>query len=248
MSAILDKSLDEIIGNNKRQAKNNSRRNNNGPRRTTKSFGHSRREHTGPSNRQQPVKRGPVNAAVRVAQLLNRSNRDAKVSVEGLPRDINQDAVKEFFASQVGGVQRVLLSYNERGNSTGMATITFRNGDAADRAVKKFNGAPIDGGRSKLKLNLIIDPNQQPTKSLSDRIKAVPRQQNMRQQVQNRSRQGRPQRNDRQQGPQGQQGRGPNKRVAMVKNRAPRQKREKPVKKSLEDLDKEMAEYFDEKK
>ena len=67
--------------------------------------------------------------------------------------------LQEFFASQVGGVQRVLLSYNERGQSTGMANITFKNGELARRAVERFNGSPIDGGRSRLRLNLIVDPN-----------------------------------------------------------------------------------------
>ena len=66
------------------------------------------------------------------------------------------------------------MSYNERGQSTGMANITFKNGELARRAVERFNGSPIDGGRSRLRLNLIVDPNQRPVKSLADRIKAMP--------------------------------------------------------------------------
>lgn len=119
---------------------------------------------------------------------------------------------------------RVLLSYNERGQSTGMANITFRNGDMAKRAVSKFNGAPIDGGRTRLRLNLIIDPTQQPVKSLSERIRAVPAPRKA-----------------------ATVKKGPNKRAALLKKARAKQPKERQPKKSLEDLDKEMADYFEEK-
>lgn len=108
-----------------------------------------------------------------------------------------------------------------------MANITFKNGEMAKKAVAKFNGAPIDGGRSRLKLNLIIDPTQQPARSLSDRIKAVP-QKNLRQ------------------GNAPPPRKGPNRKAVLAKK--PKPQRAKPEKKSLEDLDKEMADYFEEKK
>ena len=226
MSANLDKSLDEIIGSNK--AGSNRARvggtRGNGPRRVGKQVGSQRRSLP---NRRGPIRkntRAPPNAVARVAKLLD-TTREVKVNVEGLPRDIKQDAVREFFASQVGGVQRVLLSYNERGQSTGMANITFKNGELARRAVERFNGSPIDGGRSRLRLNLIVDPNQRPVKSLADRIKAMP---------QKGGNAPRPVK------------RGPNRKAAMAKSQN-KPKREKSAKKSLEDLDKEMADYFEKK-
>ncbi|CAI4057472.1 hypothetical protein SUVZ_02G4940 [Saccharomyces uvarum] len=226
MSANLDKSLDEIIGSS-RPGGNRVRvggTRGNGPKRVGKQINTQRRN---VPNRNGPIRknvRPPPNAVARVAKLLDTS-REVKVNVEGLPRDIKQDAVREFFASQVGGVQRVLLSYNERGQSTGMANITFKNGDLARRAVERFNGSPIDGGRSRLRLNLIVDPNQRPTRSLADRIKAMP---------QKSGNAPRPVK------------RGPNRKAAMVKTQN-KQKRERPAKKSLEDLDKEMADYFEKK-
>lgn len=119
----------------------------------------------------------------------------------------------------------MLLSYNERGQSTGMANITFKNGEMAKKAVAKFNGAPIDGGRSRLRLNLIIDPSQAPARSLSERIRAIPSK-NVRQGAN--------------------LPKGPNKKAAMAKKQKP-QRAPKQPKKSLEDLDKEMADYFEEK-
>lgn len=122
------------------------------------------------------------------------------------------------------------MSYNERGQSTGMANITFRNGEMAKKAVTKFNGAPIDGGRTRLRLNLIIDPTQQPTKSLSDRIKAVPSVNKGRPSAATAAK------------------KGPNKRAAILKKaRVKQQSKERQPKKSLEDLDKEMSDYFEEK-
>lgn len=118
---------------------------------------------------------------------------------------------------------RILLSYNERGLSTGMATITFKSAEKAKEAVKKFHGAPIDGGRTKLRLSLIIDPTKKP---LTSRIQAVV---------------------ERKPAPV----RGPNKKVAAAKKQKKdeqkKKKQPKPEKKSLEQLDQEMADYFEEK-
>lgn len=90
MSANLDKSLDEIIGSGKKpvRARVGKRTLASGPKRATKQI---RRPIVGGGNRRV---RPPVDgAASRVARLLDAS-REAKVNVEGLPRDIKQDAVK----------------------------------------------------------------------------------------------------------------------------------------------------------
>ena len=109
-----------------------------------------------------------------------------------------------------------------------MANITFKNSDLANKAVQKFNGAPIDGGRSRLKLNVIIDPTKA-AQDLTRRIQPLPAKPvNPRSAVINKAR-------------------GPTRKAALAK-RARHQKKERPAKKSLEDLDKEMADYFGEKK
>ncbi|CDK29404.1 unnamed protein product [Kuraishia capsulata CBS 1993] len=73
----------------------------------------------------------------------------------------------EFLQSQVGGVKSVNLSYNEKGISKGIATVSFHKPASASKAMEKFNGAPIDGGKSKLRLELVVDPTKKP---LSSRI------------------------------------------------------------------------------
>ncbi|SCU93422.1 LAMI_0E14312g1_1 [Lachancea mirantina] len=214
MSGNLDRSLDEIIGENKKQRVRKV--NKNVPKKVSKSVVGNRRRAT-------PIKGGALRnaAAAKTANILE-SAYGTKVNVEGLPRDIKQDAVREFFTSQIGGVTRILLSYNERGLSTGMATITFKSSDKAKEAVSKFNGAPIDGGRTRLKLNLIIDPTKKP---LASRIQPLAQRKVPAVKA-------------------------PTKKAAAVKKqkKVEKKKNPKPEKKSLEQLDQEMADYFEEKK
>lgn len=54
------------------------------------------------------------------------------------------------------------MTYNERGQFKGNATINFKSSASAALAVQKYNNAPIDGGSSKLKLELVIDPSKKP--------------------------------------------------------------------------------------
>ncbi|KAH3674905.1 hypothetical protein WICMUC_002978 [Wickerhamomyces mucosus] len=148
-----------------------------------------------------------------------------KVIVYGLPKDIKQDAIKDFFASQVGGVSTVALSYNERGQSKGIATIIFKSAANASSAVEKYNGAPIDG-KGKLKLELIVDPTKKP---LASRIIA--------------NAISKPVQEKKQGGPAKAQ---PAKKpVKKTNNNKPRNKR--PAKKSIEQLDQEMNDYFEKK-
>jgi THO complex subunit 4 len=116
------------------------------------------------------------------------------------------------------------MNYNEKGQFKGIATINFKSSNNATKAVEKYNGAPIDGGSSKLKLELIIDPTKKP---LAARIapnapakapKIAAAKQQLKQQK---------------------------KKPAPAK--APQQKKKpvKKTKKTVEELDQEMADYFD---
>lgn len=90
MAGNLDQSLDEIIG------KRSQNRRKIGPRRAGKQVNvHRSRAPVNRTAAQRSV-RAPVNAVSRVARLLS-SNGHVKVNVEGLPRDIKQDAVRVCF-------------------------------------------------------------------------------------------------------------------------------------------------------
>ncbi|KAL6934736.1 hypothetical protein ACO0OL_003281 [Hanseniaspora opuntiae] len=100
-------------------------------------------------------------------QVLKHSNQQAailskKVSVAGLPADVNERSIKEFFNTAVGGVRNIELFYNQYGKSTGNCMITFVTFEQAAALVKNYNGAPIDNGKSKLRLSLVVDTSRQP--------------------------------------------------------------------------------------
>ncbi|CCH43049.1 RNA annealing protein [Wickerhamomyces ciferrii] len=183
-----------------------------------------------------PVKKTPTGPAPKRDSSVLDASYANKVVVYHLPRDIKQDAIKDFFASQVGGVASVGLSYNEKGQSKGIATIIFKSAANASKAVEKYNGAPIDGGSQKLKLELIIDPTKRP---LSSRIAAnVPTTQPK--------------------GPKGLKAgskKGGEKTISTsnkpnqngAKKQANKPKNKKPAKKTLEELDQEMSDYFEKK-
>lgn len=120
-------------------------------------------------------------------------------------------------------MQNVALSYNERGHFKGIATIIFKTNKSATLAVEKYNGAPIDGGSSKLKLELIIDPTKKPlTSRIAPNKVANPKVLAVKAQT---------------------------KANLRSKPKAkPQQQKKKPAKKAkktVEQLDQEMADYFE---
>lgn len=121
------------------------------------------------------------------------------------------------------------MSYNEKGHFKGIATVIFKTNKSAALAVEKYNGAPIDGGSTKLKLELIVDPSK---KSLASRISAnsvkTPKAAAAKTQLKVKANKA--------------------KAAAAPKPKAKKQENKKPAKrakKTVEQLDQEMADYFD---
>lgn len=124
------------------------------------------------------------------------------------------------------------MSYNEKGQFKGIATIIFKSNKNASLAVEKYNGAPIDGGSSKLKLELIIDPTKKPLASRIEANKIGPKVDAKAKATQLKLKQ--------------------NLQKKQLKvGQKPKPKAKKPVKpvkrtkKTVEQLDQEMADYFD---
>lgn len=127
------------------------------------------------------------------------------------------------------------LAYNAKGQSSGIATIIFRRAELAAKAFAKYNGAPIDGGSTKLRLEMVIDPNRN---SLISRIQpnqvakavvAAKKQQNGRTATNGKAKKAQP--------------------PTPAKKAAPAKKAKAPKrgKKTIEELDQEMADYFETK-
>lgn len=139
----------------------------------------------------------------------------------------NQINLQEFFTSTLSAVQSVTLAYNEKGKSTGQATVLFKNAPAAKAAVNKYNNAPIDNGRSRLTLELVVDPTKKPLAARiqpNKALKSVPLKTKLLQK-----------KNARQAAVRG---------VKNAPKPAGKPKSAKPKKKSLAELDAEMADYF----
>lgn len=124
------------------------------------------------------------------------------------------------------------MSYNEKGNFRGIATIIFKSSKNATLAVEKYNNAPIDGGATKLKLELVIDPSKKPLVARITANKPAPvaapakgtkAASTKKEQLKEKLKEKR-------------------KQIQQKKKAAPKAK--KPAKKTVEQLDQEMTEYF----
>lgn len=110
----------------------------------------------------------------------------------------------------------------------------FKNAAAAKKAVEKYNGAPIDGGASKLRLELIVDPTKRP---LAARIVA-----NALEQSKKAAKGKQPAKGVQAKAKQ------PAKPQQPKKEQPKKEKKKRPAKKTLEELDQEMTDYFEEQK
>ncbi|KAK7208100.1 hypothetical protein BZA70DRAFT_272920 [Myxozyma melibiosi] len=163
MSMNLDKSLDEIISQNP-----SARRRGRGGRGGLKGA----RGATGGGVRKAATK-PVVRAAAKPAASLDPTSRldNDKIIISNLPADIDESSIKEYFAHEIGPVKKCSLAFNKNGKSIGVATMVFSKHGDASRAFKRFNGVPIDNGKKILSIELVVDPNR---KTLADRIQAKP--------------------------------------------------------------------------
>lgn len=128
------------------------------------------------------------------------------------------------------------LSYNEKGQFKGTATVIFKSAKNAALAIEKYHGAPVDGGSNKLRLELVVEPAP---KTLASRISANSTSSantNTNQKKENLKKALLEKRKKTQQ----------SKKEAAQKKAAqkPKAKAAKPEKKTLEQLDQEMTDYF----
>jgi len=171
MSGKLDQSLDEILSTQRRGgagARGRGRAGRRAPQtgRTTAVVA--------------PV--GGVKKSVRLARGAAKSvptgpsgaNGDSKIVVSNLPRDVNEVQIKEYFGKSVGPIKRVEISYGPNGASRGIANIIFSRADGASKALTQLNGLLVDG--KPMKIEMVVDASRASTlpapKGLGDRIQA----------------------------------------------------------------------------
>ncbi|KAI9063740.1 hypothetical protein FKP32DRAFT_1592145 [Trametes sanguinea] len=95
------------------------------------------------------------------AKAASGSNVDvgSKILISRLPLDVVEDEVKELFSRTVGPVKDVFMVYNSRGQSKGMAVVTFARGGDASVARAKYNRKIVDG-RRPIMIELVVDDDE----------------------------------------------------------------------------------------
>ncbi|EAW13244.1 RNA binding domain protein [Aspergillus clavatus NRRL 1] len=164
MSGKLDKSLDEILVNRRQNARRRTRR----PAASK------------PGSASVPVggvkkNAKPTKPTAKGVQGGHPVSSESKIMVSGLPSDVNEGNIKEYFTKSAGPVKRVMLTYNQNGTSRGIASIVFSKPDTAAKAAKDLNGLLVDG--RPMKIEVVVDASHAPSvpapKPLGERVAQV---------------------------------------------------------------------------
>ncbi|CAH7675500.1 hypothetical protein PPACK8108_LOCUS10519 [Phakopsora pachyrhizi] len=163
----LDRPLDDIISEKRKQKRTGgvSRR------------GGKSHSGTGPI-RNPRAARGHATAVaaapVKSLQLPPQMGQGSKIIVSNLPSDVTENQIRELFSTTVGPVNRVALSYDNRGVSKGTAQVEFKRNDDATKAFQQYNKRLIDQNRP-MKVEIVVDPARIPPPPLSTRVAPAPK-------------------------------------------------------------------------
>ncbi|KAG8417699.1 RNA-binding RNA annealing protein [Metarhizium acridum] len=220
MSSKLDKPLDDIVSAKRQSARNrrSSQRRSTGPKAAAPVGGIQKASKPARGSAAKPA---PAKAAA--------AHGESKVIVSNLPKDVSEQQIKEYFVQAVGPIKRVDLVYGPNSVSRGIANVTFHKPDGAGKAFQKLNGLLVDN--RPIKIEIVVgaaqaDKVMPPVKSLAERAtqpKAQPKS----------AASGK--------GATGGVGKAGNAKAANKKRRG---RSARPAKKTAEELDSEMTDYF----
>lgn len=210
MSSKLDQSLEDISKSRRQSGRGANRRRSSAAKATT-----TKAPVGGIKKSTKPARGGAKGTAIGPTSPVNES----KIIVSGLPHDVSEASIKDYFVKTVGPVKRVTVTYNQNGVSRGIASIIFSKPDTAAKAAKELNGTLVDG--RPMKVEVVVDATHAPQvaapKPLSERVTQSKAQPKPATATKNAA--------------AGRRGRG-------------RPKKARQPKKSAEELDAEMADYF----
>ncbi|KAI1188369.1 hypothetical protein F5B17DRAFT_271323 [Nemania serpens] len=219
-SGKLDQPLDEIISTQRRAV---------GARRRNPRHSSGRPAAASPVGGVQKTSRQPRNAATKQAPAKAAGNHgESKVVVSNLPKDVNELQIKEYFTTSVGPIKRVELSYGPNSVSRGIATVTFHKSDGASKAFNVLNGILVDN--RPIKIEIVV--------SAAKAAEIIPTPKTLTERVTQPKAQPKSAANDKKKDAGKAAGAGARGR----KKRPVRSSR--PAKKTAEELDSEMADYF----
>ncbi|KAI1279752.1 hypothetical protein F5Y07DRAFT_32637 [Xylaria sp. FL0933] len=219
-SGKLDQPLDEIISTQRRAV---------GGRRRSQRRTSGRPVAAAPVGGVQKTSRQPRNAATKQAPAKAAGgNGESKVVVSNLPKDVNEAQIKEYFTTSVGPIKRVELSYGPNSVSRGIATVTFHKLDGASKAFNVLNGILVDN--RPIKIEIVVDG--------AKAAEIIPAPKTLTERITQPKAQPKSAANDKKKDAGKAVGSGARGR----KRRPVRSSR--PAKKTAEELDSEMADYF----
>ncbi|CAG8970664.1 hypothetical protein HYALB_00003419 [Hymenoscyphus albidus] len=223
MSGKLDQSLDEILSSTNRRS--SVRGGAKGSAVTRRSRRNAKPTVAPPVGGVKKPQRGGKTGAKAIPTGPSGLSGESKILVSNLPKDVTEAMVKEYFVKSVGPVKKVEVSYGPGGVSRGIATIFFARPDSATKALETLSGVLVDG--RSMKIDIILDARRAaaipPTKGLGERI-TQPKSQPKSAAV--------------------------TKGTTAARGKAARgrggktTKNARPAKKTAEELDSEMADYF----
>ncbi|KAJ2895506.1 hypothetical protein MKZ38_006409 [Zalerion maritima] len=220
MTGKLDKSLDEILSSSRAGGR---------ARRSTRRGAGGR-----------PAASAPVGGVQKTTKLARNANikntpakaaggsHESKIMISNLPKDVAENMIKDYFQNTVGPVKKTEISYGPNGQSRGQAFVTFSRPDGASKAFQSLNGLLVDN--RPIKIDIIVGN--------ADAEKIIPTVKTLADRVTKPKPQPKSAASDK-------HGANAEKAGANKKKAGPRRARNaRPTKKSKEELDADMADYF----
>ncbi|KAI0013217.1 RNA recognition domain-containing protein [Xylariaceae sp. FL0662B] len=221
MSGKLDQSLDEILSTQRRGASGRG-----GRRSVRRSAG--RPATTAPVGGVQKTSKQPRAAAAKQAPAKTAGGSgESKVVVSNLPKDVTESQIKEYFVTSVGPIKRVELSYGPNSVSRGIATVAFAKPDGATKAYNALNGLLVDN--KPIKIEIVV--------SAAKAAEMVPATKTLTERISQPKAQPKSAANDKKKETAA--------KASATRGRKRRTRSGRPAKKTTEELDSEMADYFE---
>ncbi|KOS22317.1 mRNA export protein mlo3 [Escovopsis weberi] len=216
MSGKLDKPLDEIVTAQRRSSGRRTLRRPTGGRPAPAAPAGGVKKNSAKPTRTPASKAAPAKAAA--------STGDSKA----IPRDVTENQIKEYFVQSVGPIKKVELVYGPNSQSRGIANVTFQRADGASKALQNLNGLLVDG--RPIKIEIVFSAAQAdkiilPVKTLAERTSSAAA--------------------GKKQPVNGNKGNAPKGAAAQAANKKRQGRNARPAKKTAEELDSEMADYFE---